>query len=154
MKNQIAFRALLALGSLAAAAPSFAQEHYSEGNAVICDQYRVKEGKGDAYARYLRGTVVPQTEAAKKAGLLVDRVYFLRTEGSANEWDYMSCVLLKNFAAMDYNAANEKKMDEIAAAQLKTADKAKQDEQTKPRFAMRDYKGTVVLREIVLKPLP
>jgi hypothetical protein len=154
MNNRIVLPALLALGSIAAAAPSLAQEHYTEGNVITCDQYRVKEGKADAYARYLRATVVPQTDAAKKAGLMVDRYYFLRDEGPASAWNYMSCVALKNFAAFDYNAAEEKKMDEIAAAQLKTADKTKQAEQTKARFEMRDYKGTTTLREIFLKPLP
>ena len=154
MKHQIAFGALLALGSLAAAAPSFAQEHYTFGNVITCEQYRVKEGKGDAYARYLRKAVVPQTEAAKKAGLIVDRVYFLRTEGSASDWDYMSCIARKNFAALDYNPENEKKADEITAALAKTPDKAKQAEMTKGRFEMRDFKGASTIREIVLKPLP
>lgn len=154
MKNPNVLRAVVALGILGCAAPALAQEHYTEGNVMSCDTYRVKEGKGDAYARYLRATVVPQTEAAKKAGLLVDRTYFLRDSGPASSWNYMSCVVLKNFAALDYNADDEKKMDAIAAAQMKTADKAKQDEITKVRFDMREYKGSSTIREIFLKPLP
>lgn len=154
MKNSNALRALVALGILGCAAPALAQEHYTEGSVYSCDSYRVKEGKADAYARYLRSTVVPQSEAAKRAGLIVDRLYFIRDDGPASGWNYMSCVVLKNFAALDYSADDEKKMDAIAAAQMKTADKAKQDEMTKVRFDMRDYKGTVTIREIVLKPLP
>ncbi len=154
MKNSKMLRAVVVLGLIGAAAPAFADEHYTEGNVLVCDQYRVKEGKGDAYARYLRGTVVPQSEAMKKAGIIVDRAYFLKTDGPANGWNYMSCIVLKNFAALDYDADREKKADAIAAAQFKTADKAKQEETTKVRFDMREYKGTTTIQEIVLKPLP
>ncbi len=154
MKNSKMLPLLVAFGLAGAAAPALAQEHYTVGNVYTCDQYRVKEGKGDAYARYLRRTVVPQSEAMKKAGLIVDRAYFLRTDGPASSWDYMSCIVLKNFAALDYNADTEKKMEAIVAAQMKTADKAKQDETTKVRFDMRDFKGTTTIQEIFLKPLP
>jgi hypothetical protein len=154
MKNTHIVRILAAVAAVACAAPALAQEHYTEGNVFSCDMYRVKEGKQDAYARYLRSTVVPQSLAAKKAGLMVDRLYFIRADGPATSWDYMSCIVLKNFAAMDYSADDEKKMDAIAAAALKTPDKAKQDEATRVRFDMREYKGSTTIREIFLKPLP
>lgn len=154
MKNSTLLRAVVVLGLVGCASPALAQEHYTFGNVYTCDQYRVKEGKADAYARYLRSTVVPQTEAAKKAGLIVDRTYFLKTDGPASTWNYMSCIARKNFAALDYDPEREKKADAIVAEQLKTADKAKQDETTKVRFDMRDFKGTTTLREVFLKPLP
>ncbi len=154
MKHTIFRRALAATAVLCTATPALAQEHYTEGHVYTCDTYRVKEGATDAYSRYLRSTVVPQTDAAKKAGLIVDRLYFVRSEGSAAAWNYMSCIVLKNFAALDYDAAAEKKSDEIAAAQLKTADRAKQDALTGVRFGMRDFKGSSTIREVTLKPLP
>jgi hypothetical protein len=154
MKNSKMLPLLVACALAGTAAPALAQEHYTAGNVLVCDQYRVKEGKADAYARYLRGTVVPQSEAAKKAGLIVDRAYFLKADGPASGWNYMSCIVYRNFAALDYDADREKKADAIAAAQFKTADKAKQDEAIKVRFDMRDFKGSTTIQEIVLKPLP
>ena len=147
-------RALVAVVAVASAAPALAQEHWTEGPVLSCDRYRVKEGKADAYARYLRTNVIPQTNAMKKAGLIVDRLYFLRSDGPADGWNYMSCIVDKNFAAFDYDAAAQKKMDDITAAQLKTADKARQAEVTNVRFDMREFLGTTTIREVVLKPLP
>jgi hypothetical protein len=144
----------VALAAVACAAPALAQEHFTFGPVLTCDSFRVKEGMQDAYARYLRSTVIPQTEAAKKAGVMLDRWYFLKTDGPASGWNYMSCIAHKNFAALDYDPAREQKMDEITAAQMKTTDKKKQDEATAVRFGMRDFKGSVTIREVVLKPLP
>jgi hypothetical protein len=154
MNKHIVLRALVATVAVAAATPALAQEHWTEGPVWSCDRYRVKEGQNDAYARYLRSTVVPQTDAMKKAGLMVDRLYFIRSDGPGDGWNYMSCIVDKNFAAFDYDAARDKKADEIAAAQLKTADKAKQAEATGVRFGMRDFVGSTTIREVVLKPLP
>jgi len=147
-------RALAIAAAVTCATPALAQEHYTEGAVFTCDSYRVKEGKWDTYMRYLRTMVLPQSDAAKKAGLMVDRAYFVKPLGDAHDWNYMSCVAVKNFAALDYNAAEEQKMDEIAAAQMKTADRARQDEMTKVRFDMREFVGSQTIREIVLKPLP
>lgn len=154
MNTKTVCRVLAALVALAGAAPALAQEHWTEGPVLVCDQLRVKEGMADAYFRYLRANVVPQTEASKKAGLIADRTYFVRDVGPASGWNYMSCVAHKSFAALDYSADREKQMDAIAAAQFKTADRAKQDEATKVRFGMREYKGTSTIRQVTLKPLP
>jgi hypothetical protein len=154
MNKHIVLRALVATVAVASATPALAQEHWTEGSVWSCDRYRVKDGQNDAYARYLRSTVVPQTDAMKKAGLMVDRLYFVRSDGPGDGWNYMSCIVDKNFAAYDYDAAREKKADEITAAQMKTTDKARQDAATSVRFGMRDFVGTTTIREVVLKPLP
>lgn len=154
MNSKQIYRALAVAAAVTCAAPALAQEHYTEGAVFTCDSFRVKEGKWDTYMRYLRTMVLPQSNAARQAGLMVDRAYFVKPLGTAGDWNYMSCVAVKNFAALDYNAADEKKMDDIAAAQMKTADRASQDEMTKVRFGMREFVGSNTIREIVLKPLP
>ena len=148
--TMFAFIAICAL----TASPSFAQEHYTEGNVREVSFYRTKPGQFDEYMKYLRANFLPQQEEAKKQGLIVGYSVLLKTPATADDWDVAIVTLHKSFgAALDYNQGDEDKMKAIAEKHYKTADQAKQREMGAKRFEMRDYHGTNFLREVTLKPM-
>jgi hypothetical protein len=54
-------------------------------------------------------------------------------------------------ASYDYDKGVDDKWEAITAARLKTADREKQAEMTKQRFEMRDFVGTIMMREVNLR---
>jgi hypothetical protein len=149
MKKTLA-AAIAAVGlGISVAAP--AQEHFTEGPVWECTMYRVKEGKWDDYMKFVRANANVQYAEAKKQGLLVDYKTYTKPLRNRDDWNYMVCMQWKNFAELDYDKAYEDKWDAITAARMKTADPAKQMEMTKQRFEMRDFVGTIVMREVNLR---
>lgn len=143
--------AAVAAVALCLSAPVLAQEHFTEGPVWECSMYRVKEGRWDEYMKFIRANANVQYAEAKKQGLLVDYKSFTKPLRNKDDWNYMICMQFKNFAEYDYDKSVEDKWDAITAARLKTADRDKQMEMTKQRFEMRDFVGTIVMREVSLR---
>jgi hypothetical protein len=149
------YRAVLvaAVLSLMFGGVAAAQDHWTEGPVWQITFYRINPGHFEDYLKYLRQNFLPQNEEAKKAGLILDQKYFVKSPNSADDWDIAFATLYKNMAALDYNAEIDKKGKAIAEKHYKTADEDKQREMTKPRFEWRTFVGTQLVREVNLKPL-
>jgi hypothetical protein len=136
------------------AASAIAQEHYTEGNVRVVSFYRTNPGQFDNYMKYLRTNFLPQQEEAKKQGLVVDFYILLNQPSDKDDWDVAVGYVYKSFGdAMDYNQADEDKMNSIREKFFKTSDQDKIREMTGKRFEMRTYLGTKYLREVKLKPM-
>ena len=145
---------LLAAAMALVTVPAAAQEHWTEGPVWECSAYRTSPGQFDAYMKYIRGTVEPQTIEAKKQGLILDYKTFVKAPRDADDYDVMFCTLYPNFGkALDYSKDDDAKSDAIAAAHFATADEDKQEEAIKPRLEMRTYLGTTYDREVTLRPV-
>lgn len=151
--KRIAIVAGLCLFAVAGSAA--AQEHYTEGPVWACSAYRIKEGKGDDYMKYIRSNALVTYTKAKQQGLIQDFKMFVQVPPRPTDWDFMLCQLFTSFGkALDYSAADEQKMDAIQAEHWKTTDQEKMRQMSAKRFEMRDYLGTSYIREISLKPMP
>ena len=131
-----------------------AQEHWTEGPVWEVSFYRTTPGHFDDYLKYLRKSVLPQDQEAKKQGLVLERKVFVKPPTGPQDWDVAFATLYKNMAALDYSADIDKKGKAIAEKHYKTADEEKQREMSKPRLDWRTYLGTTITREVTLKPLP
>lgn len=145
------YAAAVAAAGLCLSVPAVAQEHFTEGPVWECSMYRVKEGRWDDYMKFVRGNANVQYAEAKKQGLLLDYKTYTKTLRNKDDWNYMICMQWKNFAELDYDKTVEDKWDAITAARLKTADRAQQAEMTKQRYEMRDFVGTIVMREVAMR---
>ena len=131
-----------------------AQEHWNEGPVWECSAYRTMPGHFDDYMEYLRKNVAAIRAEAEEQGLVVDQRAFVQVPSDPNDWDVMFCTAYKDgSAAMDYNAETEAKWEAIVAKHSGTADEDQWAEMTKPRFEMRKYLGTNMMREVELKPI-
>lgn len=144
----------LAVAGGAFAAPSIAQDHWTEGPVWQIDYYRTKPGKFDDYMKYIRSSVAPQTAESKRQGLILDQKVFVNpSPHDEKDWNIAFATLHANFGkALDYNADDDAKGKAIAEKQYKTRDEEKQRELTAPRFTWRDYIRTSYVREVNLKP--
>jgi hypothetical protein len=132
-----------------------AQEHYSEGPVWACSAYRVKEGKGDDYMKYIRSNALVIYAKAKEAGQILDFKMFTQVPARPSDWNFMACQLFSSFGkALDYSAAGEQTMNAIQAEHWKTADRDKISQLAARRYELREYLGTSYVREITLKPMP
>jgi hypothetical protein len=131
-----------------------AQEHFTEGPVWECSAYRTLPGKWDDYMKYLRKNVAAIRAEAKEQGMVVDDRMFVQNPSDPTDWDVMFCTAFKNgSAALDYDAEMEKRWEAIAAKHLKTADDDEQRKMAEPRFEMRTFLGSNMMREVVLKPM-
>jgi hypothetical protein len=145
---------LAALMSCLAVPAAVGQEHYTEGSVWECSAYRTKQGHFDDYMKYLRQNFLPQTQEAKKAGLVLDQKIYLHVPENPTDPDVLLCTLHASFAkALDYSASDDAKGKEIAAKHYKTSDEQKQRDMAAARFEFRDFLGTSYYREIALKPM-
>ena len=134
---------------------AFAQEHWTEGPVWEVSFYRTTPGNFDDYMKYLRTNYLPQSEEAKKQGLIVDRKVFVKTPTSPKDWDVCITTLHASFAkALDYSKEDDDKSKDIAAKHYKTEDEEKQQEMAATRYKMREYIGTEYVREVNLRPMP
>jgi hypothetical protein len=138
---------------LVAAGVCAAQEHYTEGPVWTVSYNRTTPGHFDDYMKYLRSHYIPQIEEAKKEGLILDYKIFLKEPVTADDWDIAFAIQHKNMAALDYNAANDEKGRAIAEKHFATADEDAQEETIAPRFEMREFVGSGLMREVTLKPI-
>lgn len=131
-----------------------AQEHWTEGPVWGCSSYRTKQGQFDNYMEYLRGNYLPQSEESKKEGLVLDTKVFTQDLPDAQSWDVMICTLFPSYGkALDYSKEDDDKQKAIAEKHFKTSDEDKQAQSTAKRFEMRDFVGTVYVREVKLRPM-
>lgn len=146
---------LAAVVSCLAAPMALAQEHFTEGPVWECSGYRTKQGHFDDYMKYLRQNFIPQSQEAKKAGLIRDQKVYLQVPTNPTEPDVVICTLHASFGkALDYDATDDTKAKDIAAKHYKTADEQKQRDTASKRFEFRDFLGTSYYREVNLKPMP
>ena len=111
---------LTAAMSCLAWSATLAQEHFTEGPVWGCSSFRTKQGHFDDYMKYLRENLLPQTEEAKAAGLLLDQKVYLHQPANPTEPDIVICTLQPNFGkALDFNAGDDTKAKEIAAKHYK-----------------------------------
>ena len=104
--------------------------------------------------KYLRQNFLPQSQEAKKAGLVLDQKVYLHVPENPTDPDVVLCTLHASYAkALDYSAADEAKSKDIAAKHYKTPDEQKQRDIAAKRFEFRDFLGTSYYREVNLKPL-
>jgi len=140
---------------LVAVGTGYAQEHYTEGPVWVVSHYRTTQGHFEDYMTFLRQNFIPETEEAKKEGLILDFKVFVKDPKGAGDWDVAVAILYPSYGkALDYSRADEDKWKAIAAKQYKTDDEKKQSEMTEGRFTMREYLGTTYMREINLRPMP
>ncbi len=140
--------------ALAGVAPATAQEHWTEGPVWECSAYRTLPGQFDNYMKYLRKNVAGIRAEAKAQGMVVDDRVFIQAPRDPNDWDVMFCTAYSNgSAALDYNPEMEEKWRAIAAKHLKTSDEDEMEKMAEPRFEMRRYLGTNLMREVELKPM-
>ncbi len=141
--------ALLSLVGTAAA-----QEHWTQGPVWECSSYRTKPGQFDDYMTYIRTNVAAIRAEAAEQGLVVAEKVFVQTPSSPTDWNVMFCTAFKDgAAALDYDPEVEAKWKAIAAKHLKTDDEDAQEEMGVPRFEMRDFLGSKMMREVDLKPI-
>jgi hypothetical protein len=143
--------------AVAACSPSgraMAQEHFTEGPVWEISYYRIKEGKFDAYLKFIRSHFLATWAETKKQGIYLDYKVFLNTERqSEKDWDIAFAFLYPTYArALDYSASDEEKSKAIMAKQHKTKDEDKQREILAPRFEWRERVATRYVREVMLKP--
>jgi hypothetical protein len=152
MKNAVMIAAMVCLLS---AGVAVAQEHWTEGPVWAVSFYRTTPGHFDDYMKYLRTHYIATTAEAKKQGLILDTMVFVKTPVDANDWDVAIATLSPSYAkALDFNQADDAKGKAIQAQHWKTPDQEKQREMTNPRFEMRKALGTTYTREVTLRPLP
>jgi hypothetical protein len=132
---------------------ALAQEHWTEGPVWEVSFYRTTPGHFDDYLKYLRQNVLPQTEEAKKQGLILDQKIFVKDPTGPEDWDIAIATLSKNMAALDFSADRDQKSKAIAEKHYKTADQDKQRDMAKPRLDWRTFLGTQLVREVNLKPI-
>ena len=147
--------AALAAVAVCAVGTASAQEHWKEGPVWNCSYYQVLPGKWDEYMLYLRRNTLPLQMAQKKAGLVMEYRLFTKEQQDANDWNIAACTLHPSYGkAMDFDAAEDAKADEIAAAHWKTQDRDAQTRAAAARFELRKFIGSSMMRQVDLKPMP
>ncbi len=139
---------------LAGVGIAHAQEHWTEGPVWECSAYRTQPGQFNNYMKYLRKHFAGIEADAKAEGLMVDSKIFVKTPATPQDWDVMFCTAYENGSdALDYDAEAEKKWEAILAKHTGSEDQEKQEEMMQPRFEMRQFLGTTMMREVTLKPM-
>ena len=148
-------RTVLVLAAAAlAATTATTQEHFTQGPVWVVSYYRIGPDQFDAYMKYVRSSVLPQGDEAKKQGLVLESKMFLKFPDGPDDWDVAFAALFRSAAdALDYSKERDDKGKALAEKHFKTADEDKQREAIKPRLEMRRYLGTRMLREVTLKPM-
>lgn len=147
-------RALLVALAALVAVPATAQEHFTQGPVWVIDFYRIGDDQFDNYMKYLRSSVLPQDEEARKQGLILESKTFLQQPRDPQDWNIAFGRLYRNAAeALDYSKERDDKEKAIAAKQYKTTDEDKQRDMIKPRLEMRRYIGSSTVREVTLRPM-
>jgi len=151
MKHLIVCGAVLVFAMVGTAG---AQEHFTEGPVWECSAYRTLPGKWTDYMEYLRTNVAAIRAEAKEQGMVVDDKVFIQTPSDPQDWNVMFCTAFESgSAALDYDPEMEKRWEAIAAKHLKTSDDDEQRKMAEPRFEMRTFLGSNMMREVVLKPM-
>jgi hypothetical protein len=132
----------------------FAQEHWTEGPVWQISFYRTKQGHFDDYLKYLRTNYLPQAADRKKEALILDTKIFVKNPTSPSDWDVGIATLYPSYAkALDYSKEDDDKDKAISANHFKTDDEKKQQDTIAPRFEMRDFVGSDIVREVNLRPM-
>jgi hypothetical protein len=140
---------------ISVAGAAMAQEHYTEGPVWVISFYRTRPGQFDNYMKYLRSNYLVTSTESKRQGLILDSKLFVKAPRSHDDWDVAVAYLYPSYGkALDYSAADDEKGKAIAAQHFKTMDQDQQQKMTAPRFEMRDFVGSDLVREVTLRPMP
>ncbi|AWI10289.1 hypothetical protein [Ereboglobus luteus] len=138
---------LAAIVAIFAALPAPAQSNapYTEGPVWDIILVRLKHGMHDAYFKSISKTFKAVFDEAKKEGIIMDYKILYGQTSSPDDFNVMSMVQLKNYAALD---TYREKIDPIA--RRIEGDAKKQTETFTGRVEIRDILGYKLMREVTL----
>ena len=152
MKNSYLWLVLLAVLFFVPCTQLSAQSDspYDEGTVWTLTFIRTGANKTDDYLKDLAKTWVASMEEAKTEGLIVD--YKILQGNAANEDDYDLILMIENKSMADFdpNKDRQAKWDAIEK-KVKDAMGDKFDTVVKNYDAIREMKGTKIMRELHLK---
>jgi hypothetical protein len=118
---------------------------YKEGPVTEVSYIRTKPGRFNDYIKYLGGSYKAQQDAMQKAGLIVGYRVFTVSPRTPQEADVILTVTYPNYAALDrseeFDAISNKLVGPLA----------KQDKEYTDRGPMREFLGSTLMRELILK---
>jgi hypothetical protein len=126
----------------------------TEGSVWRINYYKIKPGKTNDHARWLREYRMRILDGQKQAGLIMNYVFFNKpVRDGADDWDVMEAVEYKNYAdALDYSADRSKKNDDVSLKVFGTV-----ENRTKIwaelRDASRDLVSSQLVRAMIIKPM-
>ena len=102
MKHTVHLAVALLLALVASTTTTRAQVPYNQGTVTRVVLLSIIPGHSDALFADLKKNVVPQWEAEKSAGLILDYSLFLnQTASGPEDWDVGYTLTYKNMAALD-----------------------------------------------------
>ncbi len=139
---------LITIVALFAAVPATAQSNapYTEGPVWDIILVRLKHGMHDAYFKSISKTFKAVMDEAKKEGVIMDYKILYGQASSQDDFNVMSMVQLKNYAALD---TYREKIDPIA--RRIEGDAKTQTATFSSRVDIREILGYKLMREITLK---
>lgn len=155
MKRIYLFMLLLSFCVLGAKAQSQSPERtVTEGSVWRINYYKIKPGKGDDHAKWLREYPMRILDGQKQAGLIMNYVFFNKpVRDTADDWDVMEAVEYKNFAdALDYSADRSRKGEEVSLKVFGTVENRRKV-WAELRDASRDVIASQLVREMIIKPM-
>ena len=152
MKKAFVFCIFLVVWSLIPLVQTSAQDEdpYDQGTVWSMTFIRTAANHGDDYLKDLAKTWVASMEEAKAEGLIID--YKILQGNAANEDDYDLILMIENKSLADFdpNKDRQAKWDAIEK-KVKDAMGDKFDTVVKNYDAIREMKGTKIMRELHLK---
>jgi hypothetical protein len=119
---------------------------YTEGPVTDVSYIRTKPGKFDEYMKWIGTVWKQQNEEMKKAGIIIGYRVSTSEPRSPSDPDLILEITYPNMAAFD---GLTDKMDTIAEKAAGSVEKSNQN--TIDRGSLRDFLGSVLTRELVLK---
>jgi hypothetical protein len=155
MKRFYMIALLLSLCAVGARAQTQPQERtVTEGPVWRINYLKIKPGKADDHAKWLREYRMRILDGLKQAGLILDYKFFTQPiRDNPNDWDVMEAIEYKNYSdALDYSADNSRKSDEVSLKVFGTV-----ENRTKVwaelRESSRDVIASQIVREMLIKPM-
>jgi hypothetical protein len=138
----------LSMAAFAALAPVAMADgtNYNDGPVINVAAIRTVDGHFDDYMKWLATTWKQQSEAAKKAGLIVSYHVYTTQPRGPNDPDVYLVTEFKNWAVFDGLGG---KLDAVSAKVEGSLDKANQSEAS--RVKIRTVLGSETMQEAVLK---
>ncbi|MDR1790027.1 MAG: hypothetical protein LBR12_06815 [Opitutaceae bacterium] len=136
---------LIALLAATLPAPAQSNAPYSEGPVWDIILVRLKHGMHDAYFKSISKTFKAVFDEAKRQGIVLDYKILYGHAASPSDFNVMSMVQLKNYAALD---SYREKIDPIA--RRIEGDARQQTATFTGRVEIREILGYKLMREITL----
>jgi hypothetical protein len=137
--------ALIAISAAVLPLPAQSNAPYTEGPVWDIILVRLKHGMHDAYFKSISKTFKAVMDEAKKEGIIMDYKILYGQASSPDDFNVMSMVQLKNYAALD---TYREKIDPIA--RRLEGDTKTQTAVFTSRLDIREILGYKLMREITL----